>query len=207
MKLFKNKNVLCILTIIPMIIGVISLAFLPNIIPIHWGFDGNVNSYGSKYIILTLPIVSIVVLGIYALRLKFGTATENKDAVGMLQLVLNILMVMVITITFNSISDNPIFNNSNIGIFALGLIIIITGNYMPKFRRNGIAGIRTPWTISNDKVWYKTHRIGGKITVVAGILIIIMSMIFDNITLVPVLIIVILGFVSACIYSYIITEA
>ena len=47
----------------------------------------------------------------------------------------------------------------------LGIIFIILGNYLPKTHRNHTIGIRTPWTLSDDKNWYKTHRMAGKLWV------------------------------------------
>ena len=44
----------------------------------------------------------------------------------------------------------------------IGLLYIIIGNVMPKLRFNYVAGIRTPWTLSDERVWDKTHRLGGK---------------------------------------------
>lgn len=202
MKLFIKKNLLEILTFIPLILALISLNFLPNTIPMHWGFNGNVDTFGSKYIILVLPIIAIVVLSLYALRSRLGTATENKYAITTTLVILNIIMCLVITVTFKSISSSAELNTSNISTLFMGIVFIITGNYMPKIKRNGIIGIKTPWTIGSDEVWYKTHRIGGKITVVCGIVMIIISLLVKRLTLVPILGIVILDYLIATIYSY-----
>jgi uncharacterized membrane protein len=51
----------------------------------------------------------------------------------------------------------------------VGSLIAVLGNWMGKIRRNFYVGIRTPWTIANDRVWEKTHRVGGPIMVVVGI--------------------------------------
>jgi len=53
---------------------------------------------------------------------------------------------------------------------ALSLLLIFLGNYMGKLRRNFWAGIRTPWTILNETVWERTHRLGGWLFVLAGLI-------------------------------------
>lgn len=51
-----------------------------------------------------------------------------------------------------------------------GILFIIIGNMMPKFRQNFFIGFRTPWTLTNEQVWNKTHRLAGRLMFVAGIL-------------------------------------
>jgi uncharacterized membrane protein len=43
----------------------------------------------------------------------------------------------------------------------VGLLFIVLGNLMPRFRSNFFFGIRTPWTLSSEQMWMKTHRLGG----------------------------------------------
>ena len=52
---------------------------------------------------------------------------------------------------------------------GIGLIFIFIGNYMPRIRPNYTFGIRLPWTLANETVWYKTHRVGGALLMAAGI--------------------------------------
>jgi hypothetical protein len=54
----------------------------------------------------------------------------------------------------------------------VGALFIVIGNYMGKFTRNFVMGIRSPWTLSNDEVWLRTHRLGGKVFVVCGLAVI-----------------------------------
>ncbi|MGL5352812.1 MAG: SdpI family protein [Clostridium sp.] len=203
MKLFIKKNLLGILTFTPLILGLIAISFLPDTIATHWGLSGEVDSFGSKYEILILPAMTIVILGIYALRSRLGTATENKYAITITAVIFNIVMLLIIAATFKS-TITPEFSTTRIASLFMGIIFIITGNYMPKFRRNGTIGIYTPWTMGNDEVWYKTHRMAGKLTLVAGGVMIIMSLLLNELTLAPMLVIAFLVFLIATIYSYIV---
>lgn len=63
----------------------------------------------------------------------------------------------------------------NLGI-GFGFLFILIGNYLPKLPRNFFFGIRTPWTLSSEEIWEKTHILGGWVFVLAGIVMIILSL-------------------------------
>jgi uncharacterized membrane protein len=54
---------------------------------------------------------------------------------------------------------------------AVGSLLMLIGNLLPRARPNWFFGIRTPWTLSNDRVWDRTHRVGGRVMVVAGLIV------------------------------------
>jgi uncharacterized membrane protein len=58
----------------------------------------------------------------------------------------------------------------------VGLLLVILGNFMGKLTRNFFIGIRTPWTIASEEVWLRTHRLGGKLFVVAGLVLFFSSL-------------------------------
>ncbi|MEM7660994.1 MAG: SdpI family protein [Pseudomonadota bacterium] len=67
------------------------------------------------------------------------------------------------------------------GIFAaIGLFFLVIGNYMPKTRANFIFGIRTPWTLTSDTAWEKTHRLGGRLFILAGFLAMALAVVADR---------------------------
>ena len=58
----------------------------------------------------------------------------------------------------------------------VGAMFILLGNVMPRARPNWWFGIRTPWTLSNDRVWERTHRLGGYLFVGAGALLMLVAL-------------------------------
>ena len=58
-------------------------------------------------------------------------------------------------------------------LILVGLLFIVIGNYLPQCKPNYFVGIKTPWTLSNEEVWRKTHRFSGKVFVVLGIIMIL----------------------------------
>ncbi|HEX5111747.1 MAG TPA: SdpI family protein, partial [Saprospiraceae bacterium] len=62
----------------------------------------------------------------------------------------------------------------------IGAFFAVIGNYMPAMRPNYFMGIRTPWTLENEEVWKNTHRLGGKIWVVGGLLIFLLALLIHD---------------------------
>lgn len=57
----------------------------------------------------------------------------------------------------------------------VGVLFLVLGNYMPKIKNNWFMGIRTPWTLSSEEVWNKTHRLAGKTFIAGGVVMIAMN--------------------------------
>lgn len=74
------------------------------------------------------------------------------------------------------------FFNSNYIILLLGVFYMIFGNYFKTIKANYFLGIRTPWNLENEIVWKETHKFGGKMWLVGGILIVMSSLIFKHST-------------------------
>ena len=64
-------------------------------------------------------------------------------------------------------------------LIVLGVLMILIGNYIPKAKSNFFYGIKTPWTLSSEVSWRKTHRLGGKLFVLSGLISIVSQFIFN----------------------------
>src|SRR5438477_13205836 len=86
---------------------------------------------------------------------------------------------------------------------VVGVLMILIGNALPRARPNWWFGIRTPWTMSNDRVWERTHRVGGYLLVVTGVLIAFAALL--PFAVAPAVIVVALGALAAAslVYSYV----
>lgn len=73
-------------------------------------------------------------------------------------------------------------------MLAVGALLMVLGNYLGKLRKNFFVGIRTPWTLSSDSVWERTHRLGGWLFFGAGLLIMLCAALGGPRWLVPALI-------------------
>ncbi len=179
----KKKTVCYILMYLPLVVVLIVLPHLPKKIPAHDGFDNQVDRWGSKYEALLFPAVSILMgyflLGMAKLAAKKEEHGENNKNVtiilGILVLILlNALNVYSLYTSFNKV-ENLSFVSLDIGQLVLGIIgmlMIVTGNLMPKLRMNSMIGLRTHWSMKNEATWKKSQHIGGISFIIGGIIII-----------------------------------
>ncbi|WP_042274401.1 SdpI family protein [[Clostridium] dakarense] len=162
------------LSTLPTIITLIILPYLPNQIPVHYSLGGEVNRYGSKYESLVLPLICIIIAFLipylsnrydkYDIKSKSNIRVNN-----LMFIVMNILNLFFLYNAY-TMSDNLNGNlSSNIFNGILPITFIIMGNYMPKTTPNPVFGIRIKATLSDEDVWYKTHRMAGKLWVITGV--------------------------------------
>lgn len=167
-----------ILPIILVLIAVVSSFYFysnfPERVPIHWNFKGEVDNWGSPE--LAAFLFPSIIIGIYLLFLVMPYIDPKKDRYKQFRKVYHIfktLIIVLMAVIYFIASLNALGYNISVGIWIpvlVGLLFIIIGNYMAKIKPNWFMGIRTPWTLSSEEVWNKTHRLGGKLFIIAGIL-------------------------------------
>jgi uncharacterized membrane protein len=178
----KNRRFIAwIFSFAPLLITLVVLPILPDIIPTHYSLGGNIDRYGSKYEMLVLPILTIL-MGFFWVRVVKNVLKNKEKGIQNLKVLFwcDIIMTLtftVITIWFLYMSCNQTeqIYNSDIDFMkilstCLGIGLILLGNILPKCKPNRLIGIRTKRTLANESIWYKTHRFGGKIYLLGGVL-------------------------------------
>ncbi len=168
---------------VQILVSLVTYPFLPDRVPSHWNAAGQIDSYAPKWVNAVLfPAISIglyiLIRGLVALGPRLGQQDKraNPEIVNLI-LVGILLFELVIQLAVTAASFNqPIDMNFIVSLF-LSALFIFMGNYLGKLRRNFWAGIRTPWTLVSDVVWERTHRLGGWLLVLAGLIGIIVSFI------------------------------
>jgi uncharacterized membrane protein len=213
----KKKVWFYILMFLPLIVISISLIFLPDKIPAHYGIDGKVTRWGSKYEKLIFPMVTIP-FGFFLLSMgKLASKeknTNNEEVViitgVMVLLVFNILTGYSLYTSFNKVEKltDVVIDIRNLLFSALGVVLIVIGNVMPKCKRNSIIGLRTKWSLSSDKAWEKSQRFGGVSLIVVGALMLIgNSIIFKgNQVLVFSGVLILIDLIVSILYTYIVAK-
>ena len=181
-------------------------AHFPEQVPIHWNMAGEVDNYGSRATAAFL--FPAIVLGMYLLFIVLPYIDPKKERYAQFRKVYHVFKTFIIffmVAIYFVASLNALGYKIPVGLWTpalVGLLFIIIGNYMSKIKSNWFIGIRTPWTLSSEEVWNKTHRLGGKVFILGGALMI--SMYFLPIKLrwplfVVIIIIILLGTIG---YSY-----
>ncbi|MDB5097894.1 MAG: hypothetical protein JWM80_2315 [Cyanobacteria bacterium RYN_339] len=142
---------------------------LPATMPVHWGLHGEPNGWmPMPWGALVGPLVTTFMAAVFALVSRRATSAEVGGVMAALGAAFGCFLT-VLTLDTASRPDQHLDVRLLWG--GMGLLFVVLGNYMPKLRRNPYMGIRTPWTMGNEEVWYRTHRVAGRIMVATGLVV------------------------------------
>ncbi|MEG2396451.1 MAG: SdpI family protein [Oscillospiraceae bacterium] len=195
---------------------------LPQTVAVHFGFAMNVDRVGSKWTLIILPIIPIIISAIFAIYRK---TTKTKEEVQkninieneVVPMIFGVLVVMTwLFLTLSVVCEPVIGAKANIPIpsilvILMGIMMLVMSNFYGKIKQNKTFGIRLPWTLNNEQVWNKTHRFAGYVGICASLLMIvfgILCLVLQNNTLAIVGIIlgVALQVIPATIYAYLLDK-
>ena len=142
-------------------------------IPFHWNIKGEVDNYASKSLGLLMgPGMIIFLTLLLAIIPRFEPRLENlQQSQKAYKAVWGGVMLMLFALHLISVSAALGYeeNMPMLMAFLMGFLFIAIGNYLGKIRSNFIFGIRTPWTLSSEVAWNKTHRLGGWLFFATGL--------------------------------------
>ena len=148
---------------------------LPDPAPVHWNIHGQVDNYGPRWVAAgVFPACMVAVMALLLVLPRLGPFRENLESIsttyGRIMVTIALMMVAMNTIFLLASIGYALPIGSSIAL-VVGLFFALLGNWMGKVPRNFYVGIRTPWTLANDTVWERTHRLGGRVMVAAGLLV------------------------------------
>jgi immunity protein, SdpI family len=193
---------LCVTAIIVAgLISAIVLPFLPARVPIHWNIQGQVDGYGSPlFATLFVPAIMAALLVLFSVLpwlspKQFETDTF-RDTYGFIALVIMAFVGYTHGLTLWSAMGHRI-DVLRALLAGMLLMFALMGNVMGKVRRNFWVGVRTPWTLANDRVWNDTHRLAGRLFV--GAALVCVPLLFLPVRVEVLLIVVVLAILHAAI--------
>jgi uncharacterized membrane protein len=207
----KNKitNVILLLIVVgAFIIGAVVYPQLPERIASHWGADGQANGYMGKFWgIFLLPLIMLGMLVLYFVILLIDPLKNNiqsfRKYYNYLWIVLEVFMLYVFALTI-AWNFGYRFNFTTAIVPATAVLFFFMGSFLKNIKRNWFVGIRTPWTLSSDEVWDKTHKLGGKLFQASAV-ISLLGLFFNGLVTILVIIIpVLISSLVAIVYSYIV---
>lgn len=203
----KTNIIISFIIALVFLVGLFLYPSLPEKMATHWNANGEVDGYMSKFWgTFFMPFLLLFMLGVYLvvprlepLRANFE---ESRKYFNVLMLFLFGFMAYIYGLMLASNLGYE-FNFTTFIIPAVALLFFIIGMSVEKIKRNWFMGIRTPWTLSNDVVWEKTHRFGGLLFKIAGV-VALLGLFFIGVVailfiVVPIILVTLLSFL----YSYI----
>ncbi|MEO0972001.1 MAG: SdpI family protein [Pseudomonadota bacterium] len=141
-------------------------------VPVHWDSAGQVNRYGSRLEAFGLaPAIWLGVLALFAFlpalepRRRHLAQSRRPYLVIMMGVGVTSLVIHCVAVAAAlgaSIAIERVIPP------LVGALLMVTGNTMGKTRSNFFIGVKTPWTLSSELSWRKTHRWAGRMFVLLG---------------------------------------
>lgn len=207
--MIKNNKIKFIISVIimliPILIGFILWDKLPDNMVTHIGVDGAPDDTSSKlFAVLGLPLILIafhVFLIAVTPRIDKSINEQNKKVVSVIFWILPIVSLFVNGLMY-SIALGKTASIDILMPILFGALFLILGNYLPKVKQSRTFGIKIFYTLSNEENWNKTHRFGGKVWVVCGLVILFSAFLPTKIMIPLFVAVLLLSVILPIIYSY-----
>ncbi|MFA7711380.1 MAG: DUF1648 domain-containing protein [Candidatus Neomarinimicrobiota bacterium] len=199
-----------ILTIILMLIA---SAFVWQKLPgdarvaVHWNIAGQPDRYGSKFQgLMLMPLVTvammIVMVIVPLIEPRYRHIKSSMKAYNIILSAIVLLMAFLHLILLMAALGEPI-NIMKSVCLGIGLLFILIGNYSGKIRSNFFIGIKTPWTLSSELSWHKTHRLVSRLFIILGMTIGLSGLFLPGMIVFVILLCGVAGLLAAVtLYSY-----
>lgn len=142
-------------------------------VPIHWNLEGHADGFGSKSrALMLMPALLFGVTLIMQLVPGLDPRRENMESNGKFWNAISIqigVFLAYVHILLVLAALGRALDMTNALIPALCILFAGIGNYLGKTRSNWFGGVRTPWTMSSDYSWEKTHRAAGYMFMLSGV--------------------------------------
>jgi uncharacterized membrane protein len=146
---------------------------LPDQMASHWNSNDQVDGYISRFWgVFLMPLIT---LGMFVLFLVFpgidplkANIAQFRETFNLFIALLAAFMLYIHGLTLVWSLGYQDFKMSAAMLPFMGILFIAIGYLLRQAKRNFFIGIRTPWTLSSDSVWDKTHQLGSILFMVSG---------------------------------------
>jgi uncharacterized membrane protein len=170
---FKTEIWPFIILLVAVCLSLWSYQRLPTKVITHWNLVGKADGWSSReFLVVFFPALTIAMYLIFNIFPRFDPKSERYQEFADVYLIIRAVVLMVLLIAFAISIFINLGYKIEIGTIltaAISIMIIIIGNYLGKVKPNWLIGIRTPWSLSSENVWNKTHRLGSRLLVIVGI--------------------------------------
>lgn len=165
-------------------------------IPVHWNAQGVADRFSDRqealYLLWLIPGMAALGALVFAILPQIeplqGNLFKSRKAYNAVWISTMILFLGIhggisYMMTLGSGADMQSNEFVRLVIAGTGILFIVLGNYLPKTRQNWFLGIRTPWTLSSEYTWEKTHRLAGRLFFATGFICLIGAFVLNGIAL------------------------
>jgi uncharacterized membrane protein len=170
--------------VIAALAGAISIwayARLPESVPTHWNFRGEADDYSSRLVaVLVMPAAVLVLTGVFQVLPRIDPRGANyqkfRDTYWLLMNGI-LCFLLAFHVALIAIWMGAPMDMNRVVTVGAGAMFVLLGNYLGRVESNWFLGIRTPWTLSSETVWRKTHRTAAWLFVAGGLVVILVGLV------------------------------
>ncbi len=172
-KVSRLQKTAWVLSLLPVVMAAVFYSRLPAEIPMQWDFDGQVGYEAKWHLWIVAGMAPLFAVLFYFLP-RFDPKRKNygkfSDAYSGFRIMLDLFLTAMCGICIAEGLRPGMVDVPTVVCLLVSLLMVFLGNIMPKFRMNWYCGLKTPWTLSSETVWTKTHRAAGRMMFAAGII-------------------------------------
>lgn len=206
--MIKNNKISFVMSsvaiLLPAVVGIILWDKLPDTMATHWNAAGESDAFGTKaFAVFGLPLIILALHWLCVFFTEKDPKNKNQSP-KMQKLVLWICPVLTWVasgvIYFSALGKE--INPMTVVPFLIGVMFVALGNYMPKCKQNHTIGIKVKWALENETNWNKTHRFGGILWFIGGLIIIASGFLHETVTVGVMIAVLLISVIAPVIYSY-----
>lgn len=191
------------LCLLPMVLAALLYARLPEQVPTHWNFAGEIDGYSSRaFAGFGMPLLLAALNAVLHLAMNSDPRRSNVARPVALLAKWTVPSVCVLLVPMSLLAglgrDVPV---GTLVPAIIGLLVMAMGNYMPKTRSSYTVGIRLPWTLDSAENWRRTHRVAGVCFVLGGLCMLLTALVFPAYAWTGLAALLVLALVP-CVYSF-----
>ncbi|HEX8617398.1 MAG TPA: SdpI family protein [Thermoanaerobaculia bacterium] len=180
---------------------------LPEIVPIHWNMAGEVDRTAPKFpgvflLPATLLLAAIAFEAVPRISPRGHALDPQSRGFRAIKAVSLVSLLLLHAVVLAATAGLPV----RIGLFiplVVGAMFVVIGNYLSTVQRNFFVGIRTPWTLASDEVWFRTHRLGGRMFMIGGVALMFTGLLGPVATITMLVAIIAAVAIVPVVYSYV----
>lgn len=163
-----------VLIIVGVIASVVVYPGLPERVPTHWNLSGEIDGWSSRFWgVWMIPLMMAVIWLIMRLVPHIDPRRANYEKFsGMYEalIIVTLAFMLGLHVLLLTAATGRVVAMGRIVMAGIGAFFVVIGVLLPRVHSNWFVGIRTPWTLSSDLSWERTHRLGGALFILVGAL-------------------------------------
>ena len=195
-----------VLLVLMLVVAIWAYPRLPERIPTHWNLQGEVDGWSARWMVFFPPAMGLLMLVLMPVLRRIDPRRANYDRFEpTFWLVINVIIAFMFVphlMTIGAALGWPMPATDRVLVGAVGVLFILLGNYLPRVKSNWWMGIRTPWTLSSESVWRSTHRLGGRMFVGGGVLMLLSLALTPELRVAALITAVVLSAIVPAVWSY-----